>query len=85
MCGIVAIFNGDPEDSAASELLEGLFQLQHRGQNGCGIVTAVANGKAHCYRGDGSLHDVFPSSARMAQLPGSMALGHGEHADDHTM
>ena len=41
-CGIVGVF-GNPEASTMAYL--GLYALQHRGQESCGIVTMEPSGK----------------------------------------
>ena len=53
--------------------------LQHRGQEGAGIV---ANQQGHLWqeRGLGLLHDVFRDPARLAHLQGQAAIGHVRYA-----
>ncbi|KAL5981138.1 Microtubule bundling protein [Asimina triloba] len=70
-CGVVGIF-GDPEASRLCYLA--LHALQHRGQEGAGIVT-VNNGVHHTITGVGLVSDVFTSS-KLDQLPGTSAIGH---------
>ena len=75
MCGIFGIA-GTPE--AASLVNLGLYSLQHRGQESAGIV-AVGNGQAHGYRAMGLVGEQFDAD-RVAQLPGSTAIGHTRYS-----
>uniref|UniRef100_A0A0C9S8D6 Amidophosphoribosyltransferase n=2 Tax=Wollemia nobilis TaxID=56998 RepID=A0A0C9S8D6_9CONI len=70
-CGVVGIY-GDPE--AARLCYLALHALQHRGQEGAGIVTAT-EGVLHSITGVGLVADVFDES-KLNQLPGSQAIGH---------
>ncbi|KAL4281006.1 hypothetical protein GQ457_03G002270 [Hibiscus cannabinus] len=70
-CGVVGIF-GDPEASRLCYLA--LHALQHRGQEGAGIV-AVNNNVLQSVTGVGLVSDVFNES-KLSQLPGEMAIGH---------
>lgn len=69
-CGVFGVFNNDQ----ASELTYfGLQSLQHRGQEGCGIVTA--NSKLHIHKGEGLVSKVFDRDV-VAKLEGKHAIGH---------
>ncbi|GMI83559.1 GLN phosphoribosyl pyrophosphate amidotransferase 1 [Hibiscus trionum] len=70
-CGVVGIF-GDPEASRLCYLA--LHALQHRGQEGAGIV-AVNNDVLQSITGVGLVSEVFNES-KLDQLPGEMAIGH---------
>ncbi|MBA0717045.1 hypothetical protein Golax_004888 [Gossypium laxum] len=70
-CGVVGIF-GDPEASRLCYLA--LHALQHRGQEGAGIV-AVNNNVLQTVTGVGLVSEVFNES-KLDQLPGEMAIGH---------
>lgn len=70
-CGVVGIY-GDPE--AARLCYLALHALQHRGQEGAGIVTAN-DGRLQSITGVGLVADVFDES-KLNQLPGSLAIGH---------
>lgn len=65
--------------TAANLTYYGLHALQHRGQEGAGIV---ANQQGHLWqeRGLGLLHDVFRDPARLAHLQGQAAIGHVRYA-----
>lgn len=75
MCGIFGIA-GTPE--AASLVNLGLYSLQHRGQESAGIV-AVGNGEAYGYRAMGLVGEQFDAE-RVAQLPGTTAIGHTRYS-----
>lgn len=70
-CGVVGI-HGDPEASRLSYLA--LHALQHRGQEGAGIVAANQNG-LESITGVGLVSDVFTES-KLNNLPGDIAIGH---------
>lgn len=71
-CGVFGIF-GHPE--AANLTYLGLYALQHRGQESCGIVSG--DGKdLRAYRGMGLVSDVFRRDEIFDELPGRNAIGH---------
>ncbi|GAB4837822.1 Microtubule bundling protein [Ancistrocladus abbreviatus] len=70
-CGVVGIY-GDPEASRLCYLA--LHALQHRGQEGAGIVT-VNGGVLQSITGVGLVSDVF-NETKLDQLPGDSAIGH---------
>ncbi|MDB5038525.1 MAG: glutamine--phosphoribosylpyrophosphate amidotransferase [Bacteriovoracaceae bacterium] len=70
-CGVFAAWNV-PEAAHVTYL--GLFALQHRGQEGAGIV-ASNGGRFQGHRGEGLVYNVF-SKATLANLPGDRAIGH---------
>ena len=72
-CGIFGIFAPEGTD-AASIVYHGLFALQHRGQESCGIA-ANHQGQVRLYKDMGLVGEVF-SEASLAQLPGRVAIGH---------
>ena len=71
-CGVFGIY-GVPD--AANLVYYGLHALQHRGQEGCGIVACGDDQVLRRFRGEGLVHEVFDEQ-RVAGLPGSMAIGH---------
>lgn len=75
-CGIFGVW-GHPD--AASVTYFGLHSLQHRGQEGAGIVSNE-NGKLHGYRDLGLLTEVFKDDRQLAQLKGEAAIGHVRYA-----
>jgi len=70
-CGIFGIY-GHPE--AARLTYFGLYALQHRGQESCGIVTGDGV-RVRQHRGLGLVAEVFDQEI-LAQLPGHLAIGH---------
>ncbi len=70
-CGVFGVF-GVP--GAASLVYYGLHALQHRGQEGCGIVS-VDGGEFRRTKGAGLVTEVFDEE-RLARLGGDMAIGH---------
>ncbi len=75
-CGIFGISNH--EDSSALVAL-GLHALQHRGQEGCGIVSF--DGKNyHSEKRQGLVGDHFTNSDVIKKLPGRSAIGHNRYS-----
>ncbi len=75
MCGIVGVIN-TPE--AAEEIFLALQNLQHRGQDGGGIVTADTD-RFFEHRGAGLLDIAFPEE-NFRRLKGTMGIGHTRYA-----
>ncbi|MFK9092013.1 amidophosphoribosyltransferase [Bacillus salipaludis] len=74
-CGIFGVF-GHPD--AAQLTYYGLHSLQHRGQEGTGIV--VSDGKKLTgVKGEGLVTEIFTAEA-MSQLSGCAAVGHVRYA-----
>ena len=75
-CGIFGISNH--EDASALVAL-GLHALQHRGQEGCGIVSF--DGKTfHSEKRQGLVGDHFTDTETLNKLPGSFAIGHNRYS-----
>ena len=73
-CGVFGVYSNETRDVAHTAYY-GLFALQHRGQESCGIAVAYAD-KIDYYKGMGLVPEVF-SGGRLAQLPeGDIAIGH---------
>uniref|UniRef100_J3M7G8 Amidophosphoribosyltransferase n=1 Tax=Oryza brachyantha TaxID=4533 RepID=J3M7G8_ORYBR len=62
-------------DSPCSEM-KSIRKLQHRGEEGAGIVAVGGDGKLKSVTGLGLVADVFGDPARLASLPGPPAIGH---------
>ena len=71
-CGVFGAF-GVPD--AAFVTFMGLQSLQHRGQQGCGIAAAGADGKIRMHKSQGLVKDVF-SEEEVSGLPGRISIGH---------
>lgn len=74
-CGVFGIF-GHPEAATLTQL--GLFALQHRGQEACGIVTADGEDLLQ-HRAIGLVADVLNPSV-LARLTGTSAIGHTRYS-----
>ena len=74
-CGIFGIF-GHPEASTLTQL--GLFALQHRGQEACGIVSSDGT-DLHQFRSQGLVADVLVEDV-LRKLKGSSAIGHTRYS-----
>lgn len=73
-CGVFGVFSKDTAD-VASTTYYGLFALQHRGQESCGIVVnddGVFNG----YKDTGLVNDVFSHDVIERLGEGNIAVGH---------
>lgn len=71
-CGVFGIWG----DSSASQLTYfGLHSLQHRGQEGAGIVSCD-NGKLLVHRNLGLISEVFKNGDDLKRLSGDRAIGH---------
>lgn len=74
-CGVFGVF-GHPE--AANLAYLGLYALQHRGQEGAGIVST--DGRAmYQERGLGLVSDIF-NAERIKSLKGKCAIGHNRYS-----
>ena len=75
-CGVFGISSHD--DSSAMVAL-GLHALQHRGQEGCGIVSF--DGKSfHSEKRQGLIGDHFTDPETIKKLPGRSAIGHNRYS-----
>src|SRR5437588_1353055 len=70
-CAIMGVY-GHPEAARMTYL--GLYALQHRGQESCGIVSSDG-AELRSERAMGLVSDVF-NQARLDSLPGASAIGH---------
>ncbi len=71
-CGVFGIFD-HPEASNLTYL--GLYALQHRGQESCGIVSSDGH-RLHAHKSMGLVADVFRNETSFKKLPGQSAIGH---------
>ena len=75
-CGIFGIY--DHKDASALAAL-GLHALQHRGQEGCGIVSFDGN-TFHSEKRQGLVGDHFTDPITINKLPGRFAIGHNRYS-----
>lgn len=75
-CGLFGVWH---HPKAALTTFDGLHSLQHRGQEGAGILTQ-SEGRLYRERGLGLLAEVFADPTRIAGLPGDGAIGHVRYA-----
>lgn len=75
-CGVFGMYDLDGND-VASTIYYGLFALQHRGQESCGIAVSDTNGprKADLLKGMGLVHEVFDQD-KLSRLKGNIGVGH---------
>lgn len=76
-CGVFGIYDFDGNDVAAS-IYYGLFALQHRGQESCGIAvsdTEGPKGQVFSQKGMGLVNEVFDTD-RLSALRGNIGVGH---------
>lgn len=74
-CGVFGVY-GHPEAATLTQL--GLFALQHRGQEACGIVSSDGK-ELHQFRSIGLVADVLNESV-LKKLRGSSAIGHTRYS-----
>jgi len=75
-CGVFGISNhGD----ASALVALGLHALQHRGQEGCGIVSFDGS-NYHSEKRQGLVGDHFTDSDTLKKLPGNFAIGHNRYS-----
>ena len=75
-CGVFGISNS-PDASTLAAL--GLHALQHRGQEGCGIVSFDGE-KYHSEKRFGLVGDNFNKEKVLKKLPGKFAIGHNRYS-----
>ena len=75
--GVLAVY-GVP--SASTYIYYGLHNLQHRGQEGGGIITFDQDGNSHRYRRQGLLSEIF-ANGELNDLTGDMGIGSVKYAN----
>ena len=76
-CGVFGAYDFDGND-IASTVYYGLFALQHRGQESCGIAVSDTNGpkkNIQVHKGMGLVNEVF-NSENLEKLKGNISVGH---------
>lgn len=76
-CGLFGVYDNDGLDTARLVYL-GLYAVQHRGQEGCGIAVNDG-GLIHGHKGLGLVPDVFTERV-LDRLTGHMAIGHTRYS-----
>jgi amidophosphoribosyltransferase len=75
-CGVFGIFGAK---EAAELTYLGLYALQHRGQEGAGIVSSDGQ-TIYEHRGSGEVNEVFASGETLSKLRGHIAIGHNRYS-----
>ncbi len=75
-CGVFGIY--DPSGDCARTTYYGLYALQHRGQEACGIAT-INDRELSFHKDVGLVGDVFTEQT-LDELAGTMAVGHVRYA-----
>ena len=73
-CGVFGVFSPVTRE-VAHDVYYGLFALQHRGEESCGIVVND-DGLFNAYKDLGLVNDVFTPEILQKLGPGNMAIGH---------
>ena len=76
-CGVFGVYSGETSD-VASTAYYGLFALQHRGQESCGIVVND-DGVFKDYKDTGLVNDVFTPEIIERLGEGNIAVGHARY------
>ena len=80
-CGVFGMYDFDGND-VASSIYYGLFALQHRGQESCGIAvsdTEGPKGKVSVYKDMGLVNEVFQPE-NLEKLKGNIGVGHTRYS-----
>lgn len=76
-CGVFGMYDFDGND-VASTIYYGLFALQHRGQESCGIAVSKTSGppkSVNAYKGMGLVNEVF-THENLDKMKGDIGVGH---------
>ena len=80
-CGVFAMYDFDGKDVAQS-IYYGLFSLQHRGQESCGIAVSDTNGPKYnfaLHKDMGLVHEVFDAEL-LEEMKGDIGVGHTRYS-----
>lgn len=80
-CGVFGMYDLDGND-VASTIYYGLFALQHRGQESCGIAvsdTCGPKGKVTVHKDMGLVNEVFTQDI-LDSMKGDIGVGHGRYS-----
>ena len=75
-CGVFGLFN---VKNASQNIYFGLHCLQHRGQEGCGMVVVDDDGHLSRIKGEGLVSEIF-NQEKLDSLPGKTGIGHVRYA-----
>ena len=75
--GLLAVYG---VENASTFIYYGLHNLQHRGQEGGGIITFDQEGTVHRHRGQGLLSEIF-TNGEIKKLTGNLGLGSVKYAN----
>lgn len=78
-CGIFGIYDQKMTTDVTAATYYGLFSLQHRGQESCGIAVND-RGVINCYKNVGLVRDVFDQEQLNKLGKGQMAIGHTRYS-----
>ncbi len=78
-CGVLGLYDRGDLDDVARLCYYGLYALQHRGQESCGIAVND-RGVVTNHRDIGLVNEVFQEENLLALGPGQMAMGHVRYA-----
>lgn len=75
-CGVFGVFHCE---NASQAIYFGLHALQHRGQEGCGIVTVNDHLELNRIKGEGLVSEIF-NNDKLNSLKGNCGIGHVRYA-----
>lgn len=78
-CGVFAVYDGSCQADVAREVYYGLFALQHRGQESCGIAVND-RGVISCHKDVGLVREVFDEHQLSRLGAGQIAIGHTRYS-----
>ncbi len=78
-CGVFAVYSRDQEMDVVADTYYGLYALQHRGQESCGIAVNE-DGVIRSHKDLGLVNEVFTPDVIRSLGKGQMALGHCRYA-----
>ena len=76
-CGLFGVYN---HSNPASLCAQGLFTLQHRGEEGCGIAISDQKSDFKFLGGEGYVNQVFDDENLDEKLSGSIGIGHTRYS-----
>jgi amidophosphoribosyltransferase len=75
-CGVFGLYN---VSNASQAMYFGLHALQHRGQEGCGMVVVDKDGVLNRIKGEGLVNEIF-NQEKLSHLKGNTGIGHVRYA-----